>query len=248
MLKQSLNFTKKPIHCVLFASVAQYYNEQLWHFLNGDEQQRCQRFYHLADRQRFTVAHALKRHALSLLLKCSMLDIGFEKTETGKPYCNEPLAPHFNLSHSDDAVVLAFSSLAEIGVDIEPLDRNISAKMAPQILNADSYQIWQNCDPLVLLTHWTQKEAISKAIGLGLSMGFKSIASSGEQCEGEFYYEQRLLRYISVKHAHFVNGRFIQFTACVDVRSRALDKGMLVDEFCTGIITSVLTFRCVRFR
>ncbi len=203
MQQHVLNFTQSPVHWVLCVSVGEYYDERLLAYLSIEEKQRCQSLYQQADRQRYVVAHALKRHVLSLLLECSLSSLSFNKTETGRPYCEHSSAPDFNLSHSDDYVVFACSSLSTVGVDVEPVSRTIADGVARQILDTANYERWQReADTFVLLTHWTQKEAISKAVGLGLSMGFKTITSSGHLRPGQFCYQDRTLHYNTTQYNH----------------------------------------------
>lgn len=84
-------------------------------------------------------------------------------------------ALEYNISHSGDIAVCAISDYCEIGVDIEKL-RNVAiidfkAQMTP-------YEWGSVCDsnnPVhAFFSYWTQKEAVLKAHGSGMSTPLKS--------------------------------------------------------------------------
>jgi len=75
----------------------------------------------------------------------------------------------FNISHSGEYVVLAISS-NECGVDIEKIE-NYNEKVAERYFTADEYQHLKKINQNDLFYRmWTAKEAIMKAVGLGISM------------------------------------------------------------------------------
>lgn len=86
----------------------------------------------------------------------------------------KPVAPslgrQFNLSHSGEYAVLAVSDYP-VGVDIESCSlRHIT--VAKSVYTSDEFQ-WMNGKPEERFTLlWTMKEAVSKALGLGLKLPF----------------------------------------------------------------------------
>jgi 4'-phosphopantetheinyl transferase len=143
--------------------------------LSAGELDRMGRFRFEADRVRFALSHANLRRILSAYLGCSPGDLFFSTNPYGKPYLRDKSATQltFNLSHTSNIGILAVTSGAEIGVDIEtirPIERDVaeahfsSRELAD--LNSLTGALWfegfYNC--------WTRKEAILKAEGLGLNL------------------------------------------------------------------------------
>ncbi|MCX2492853.1 4'-phosphopantetheinyl transferase superfamily protein [Pedobacter sp. PF22-3] len=96
-------------------------------------------------------------------------DIRFVFNAHNKPYL-ENTALNFNISHSEDLVVCAFSTEGEIGVDVE-LIRNIDVSdFKSQMTLWEWNKIHEATDKTEeFFTYWTQKEATLKACGEGLT-------------------------------------------------------------------------------
>jgi phosphopantetheinyl transferase len=132
------------------------------------------RFPH--DRRRFLVARARLRQALAAYTGIAARNIDLRTTPKGKPFLSldsSPFALHFNLSHSSDRVLMAFSSYGPIGVDLEDLthERRLTATReficAPEEDRAlDSVTEAERARALLRI--WTAKEAFLKATGDGL--------------------------------------------------------------------------------
>lgn len=90
-------------------------------------------------------------------------------TENGKPILPNEY-PHFNISHSKDFITCAVG-LVVTGIDIEQ-KRAVSDTLARHILHEDERSLFDESD---LLKVWVLKEAYSKFIGKGLSMGFNTL-------------------------------------------------------------------------
>jgi 4'-phosphopantetheinyl transferase len=96
--------------------------------------------------------------------------------ERGKPalargYAGSDL--RFNVSHSDDVAVYAFSSGHEIGVDVEavramPDGDDIAARFFSRCENETYLALNARDRPLGFFNCWTRKEAFIKALGDGL--------------------------------------------------------------------------------
>ncbi len=92
------------------------------------------------------------------------------ETEYEKPYI--PNQDYFNISHSGDFVVLAQAE-TEVGVDIEKInDRHLN--VAERVFTERELS-WMNESPVErFFILWTQKEAVMKAVGKGLSLAPES--------------------------------------------------------------------------
>ncbi len=147
--------------------------ERLIRYLCPSERERAERFHFQADHDRYVAARALLRLQLGDFLGRDPRSLLFQCTSHGKPFI-EKSGIEFNVSHSGDWVLFAFTRLDEIGVDIEHI-RPISnmRDLAKQNFAASEFACWE-ASPEEDRTEafyrcWTRKESFIKAIGEGLS-------------------------------------------------------------------------------
>lgn len=167
---------------VICAPLSTVVTEARYRWLSDGELQRANRFRLPEDRQRFILAHVIKRFCLSRLLGLPPEALRFAEGPKGKPFCSERGAPFFNISHGGDWVLFAASSLEELGVDVERSARSVSDGTMNHVLTAAQQEkVNAAHNPqAAFIAYWTQKEAISKALGLGLSIDFTRIDCSGD--------------------------------------------------------------------
>lgn len=183
-MMKTLEFKQESdIHCVLILPIAHCELTHSLSWLSPEESARADRFRVAHARNAHIAAHGLKRYCLSQYLKTPASALSFTTGDHGKPYCALVDAPYFNLSHCDDCVLLGISSLAEIGVDVESVTRQTSTDISARVLNEQQQKsLQQSSDPTkTFMLYWTQKEAISKTLGLGLSIDFKTVECSGRE-------------------------------------------------------------------
>ena len=147
--------------------------QQLTTILSEDEQLRAERFYFEQHKNRFIVARGILRTILGNYLNTAPEQLQFSYSDKGKPaLANATL--EFNLSHSQDIALYAFTRQGKIGIDVEYLRSLQDAeKIAERFFSSQEY------NRLSLLNSeeqqqeffrlWTGKEAYLKAIGEGLS-------------------------------------------------------------------------------
>jgi 4'-phosphopantetheinyl transferase len=145
--------------------------------LAADEQHRADRFRFERDRSRYIVGRALLRGLLGRYLDTAPEDLAFQYGEFGKPAL--PGGPWFNLAHSGSVALYAFSSLGEIGVDVELDDRDVaSERVAERFFSPAEVSVLRAlptaAQPRAFLACWTRKEAFIKARGDGLSLALDS--------------------------------------------------------------------------
>jgi phosphopantetheinyl transferase len=172
----------RPSHWVAVASVKAFDGDEKFLLLSDDEKQRADSFKSKKDRACFIIAHALKRYLLSQIINVDPSSLCFSYSDKGKPFCDNDKTLDFNISHSADWVVLGVSSIAPIGVDVERADRVIGKKTIAYALTEQQALTLVGAADTVekMMLYWTQKEAVSKALGVGISVGFKNIQCSGE--------------------------------------------------------------------
>ena len=147
-------------------------------WLNAEEMQRWDRFLFPGPKRRFALCRAALRHELCERLGCSNKQLRFEESEHGKPSAvvQGRVAPtSFNVSHSGDHGLLAFAPKGRIGVDVEErvynrhIDLLCETVLGPnervEIARLDGY-------PKIAMFFrlWTVKEALIKALGVGISL------------------------------------------------------------------------------
>ena len=123
----------------------------------------------------YAFAHGVLRLVLGTVLSISPENLRFTADPNGKPRLLQPegLSVVFNLSHSGDAVALAISREAEVGIDLERI-RPFSdmAEMVKNLFHPRDIQFFDHLHRREKIQGfyrlWTQKEAMVKAVGTGL--------------------------------------------------------------------------------
>lgn len=144
--------------------------------LSDDEQAKAAKFYFERDRRRYAAAHSILRILLGRYLDCDPLAIRLRTNSHGKPAIDGPRqeqALTFNLSHSHELALFAFTYEREIGVDVEYMRANIEyEQLARHSFSPNEQQTLHNLSdsekPQGFFNAWTRKEAYIKARGLGL--------------------------------------------------------------------------------
>ena len=114
--------------------------------------------------------------------------------KSGKPFQQQELSLHFNLSHSHKMLLLGVSTFGPIGVDVERLDRNIPIlQLARRFFHPEETKVLESTLGSDLNTrffsYWTQKEAYLKLTGEGLPGGLGSQPLRHLQERNKVYFE-----------------------------------------------------------
>jgi 4'-phosphopantetheinyl transferase len=164
--------------------------DDLLSVLSADEQHRVARLRRPEDRRRSALGSALSRSLLGQWLDLPPTAVPLARTREGKPILTPAAAssgPWFNVSHSEDVVLVAFSRFGRVGVDVEeprPLDDLLSVA-ATAFVAAEVEQVRAATGEEQLAYFyrlWTRKEAIAKALGIGL-VGLDRICCDGAEHE-----------------------------------------------------------------
>jgi 4'-phosphopantetheinyl transferase len=146
--------------------------------LSPDERAQQRRFVRREDRRDFVAAHSLLRRVLSEHVNVAPHEWAFTKGSKGKPYLAsggvDETDLSFNLSHTLGLVACAVTRGADIGVDVEHVDRCVDTlSVADRYFSAAESVHLRECSPIErprrFFEIWTLKEAYVKATGDGLS-------------------------------------------------------------------------------
>jgi 4'-phosphopantetheinyl transferase len=143
-------------------------------FLSDDELERAARFHFDRDRNRFAVGRALLRQLLAEYTGFPAETIRFAYGPFGKPSLPDADIT-FNVSHSHERAVFAFSRGLEIGIDVEKINpRRSDREVAEQFFSAleveELFALPAVDQERAFFTCWTRKEAFIKARGEGLNL------------------------------------------------------------------------------
>lgn len=111
-------------------------------------------------------------------------DFGLERCvrvtrPNGKPALQDNAA-FFNVSHSRDRLVIAAAD-AEVGVDIEALDRTVSERLRRYCLTETELARTPPEDKQTFIRIWTAKESYLKLYGTGLRQSMRSFSALGDR-------------------------------------------------------------------
>ncbi|WP_409420638.1 4'-phosphopantetheinyl transferase superfamily protein [Pseudaeromonas sp. ZJS20] len=121
---------------------------------------------HLADQ--YAHAHLGLRCLLGQMRGEHPSALRFEVGENGKPTLVG--GPHFSLSHAAGYALLAISTQAPVGVDLEAVDPHSAMDWLPPLLSAEERMRQQQLGPAWSpWRFWVRKEAWLKALGHGLT-------------------------------------------------------------------------------
>ena len=145
--------------------------------LSPHERERGARFRRESDRHAYLQQRFLLRTLLSGYLGLPRSDIAYTQNETGKPALDPQLSRElrFNLSHSGQTALMAFALGRRIGIDLEqPRPDTDHLKIARRFFSEEESRSLAaappEAQPALFTRIWTRKEAVIKAVGLGLSM------------------------------------------------------------------------------
>jgi len=174
--------TRRPTACNLennihiwLANIEEYIDNNVLfnNHLSAAELERSKQYKFKKDQDRFAAARNILRDLLAKYLDRPPKNIEIAYNNYGKPYIDHEIK--FNISHSYEIALFAFTKTGPIGVDIEKIQpiENID-DIATQYFSTkeviDLLSINPNERIIAFFNCWTRKEALIKALGTGLSV------------------------------------------------------------------------------
>ncbi len=167
------------------------------HYLDAEEICRYRRFLKEEDRLRFAGGRIFTKLIVAAYLGIKAEYIAINALKNAKPVIMGETGLEYNISHSGDMILLAFSASAEVGVDIEKTDPHIDAASLCTVLHPKEKEAVLRCGTDEFYRIWTNKEAYVKAVGKGFSISPESffVHENGTVSGTEGYKVQRIDRY-----------------------------------------------------
>ena len=155
--------------------------------LRDDEQLRASKFRFEVDRRRWIASRAALRNILSERVGVGPRDLVLNTSPHGKLALPDQ-GLEFNLSHSDRYALIALSDAGAVGVDIERARDDVDAvRLAERFFSKSEANVVATAGERTLevfYSIWTQKEALVKALGEGLSIELDSFDVDAVSPEG----------------------------------------------------------------
>lgn len=121
----------------------------------------------------------------------------FGKSETGRPQVDRAQSSlEFNLTHTDNILLIAVANSGSPGIDAERLGRfvDVSAIASRYFSSTEAQQMLETAPELkneLFLRMWTLKESAVKATGLGLSRALRRFSFSSPMTAHFAYHDNR---------------------------------------------------------
>ncbi|WP_460021313.1 4'-phosphopantetheinyl transferase family protein [Magnetospira thiophila] len=155
--------------------------------LSPSERARGAALHQPLHRRRYWAAHCLLRRVLAAYTARRPGDLTFVHGPQGKPAlseASESASITFNLSHGGDEFLMAVARDREVGVDVEPLadlpesSSALARAWFTERENRELAALPVNVRDQAFLSAWTRKEAVGKALGLGLGLSPEAVEVS----------------------------------------------------------------------
>jgi len=164
---------------IYYTFLSEVSERAFWHYYYtniSEEDRLISERYTMKRLKEYVVGRALLKTALRLEIGLDIPFFKLEKNRYGKPFLAEFKGIHFNISHSEDLIMVTISNESAVGLDVElvkndylscldVMDDVLSFKeiMHIQSLSTEEERTFS------LVKQWTKKEAIMKADGRGFS-------------------------------------------------------------------------------
>jgi 4'-phosphopantetheinyl transferase len=160
-------------------------------WLAVDERGRASRFRNPLDRRRYVAHRSALREILGAYLGLEARQVQLDRDRLGKPRLAGEAGTgwQFSVSHSGDFGLVAVRRGRQVGVDVEQVILGFDWREVAAL--ALSEREWRGigarpadrqCEAFFAI--WTRKEALAKAVGLGLRIEFPVLQVPADRCLG----------------------------------------------------------------
>lgn len=161
---------------ICWKNICTWINDKKY-ILNDEELKTKSAFYFQEDKMRYMTGRILTRLLSAHYLGIESSEIVFKQNLYGKPFIvnNTQKNLYYNISHSGEYVLLAFTYIGAVGIDVEEEKWLPEYKDLAHNFHKEEYEkICETSDIEMFYRLWTAKEAYVKAVGKGLQIGLGS--------------------------------------------------------------------------
>lgn len=175
MLSDNLPNNEAHVYYALL-SETELRSDHLLPLLDAAERAQAARFVRPELQERYVLTHGLLRQLLGKYLEIAPQSVTFTMNQHKKPTLakEHQSTLQFNLSHSEDAVVIAITNGVAVGVDIEKIQAVPKLEVAERFFNPPEVAALKALAPaeqaLLFYRLWAKKEAVVKADGKGFAV------------------------------------------------------------------------------
>ncbi|MCC5901421.1 MAG: 4'-phosphopantetheinyl transferase superfamily protein [Halomonas sp.] len=142
-----------------------------YRLLSQTERQRACRLRHHADVVRAVATRAALRRLLSAQTGVAPEKLVFSENAYGKPLLKRAHGLAFNVSHAGGYALIALATCGQVGVDIERRRPEAELASLSDLILSPSERRYHDSgrSALPFIERWVVKEAVLKALGLGIA-------------------------------------------------------------------------------
>lgn len=182
-LNEAVELTEKKIHIFLLR-LEEYDEKQFYDFLSDDEKERADRLRVELKKKQFIISRSVLRKIISNSINKSHDEIVFSYTEKDKPFIKDKInnkKVEFNISHSEQRILIAVTLHNRVGIDVEKINAKIdfeslSARFFSNKENEFLRSLKESKKLDAFYNIWTRKEAFIKATGKGIAYGLDNFS------------------------------------------------------------------------
>ncbi|MBC2581433.1 4'-phosphopantetheinyl transferase superfamily protein [Clostridium sp. DJ247] len=159
------------------------YIDHIKQYLSDEEIRKSGQIRSEQNKLLFCLRKGSTRIILSSFLNMKPNEIKYDYNVNGKPFISHSDYKDFsfNISHSEEYLFVGIAKNQDIGVDIEKINlKRKHSLIAGSIFSPKEMALFNSYNELNKVRSfykaWVQKEAISKALGLGISIGFNTFS------------------------------------------------------------------------
>lgn len=190
LLPSAFTIGSDDVHIIALSLKDKIPSHEYWLSLSDQERDNAGRFRFQGDKDHYIIIHGYLRH---LFLRCTSLKDGnliYGYSAYQKPYLKSNPELKFNLSHSEDHALIAITRNAEVGIDIEKI-KNFDTRPVETLIfsktEAEQLESVSEAERLhAFYSIWTQKEAVIKALGMGLSSSMTDFSVNINPCTSPY--------------------------------------------------------------
>lgn len=156
----------------LLSSKWEIVDSQLIQFISPERQNKIQKYLHTSDKKLCLYAGLIARMGLSTISGIPSNNLLFSYKNNHKPIFLSDTKYDFSIAHTRDFILCCISDNGPVGADVEKI-RNAPLEIMDLMFHHDEIHYIKSAAPMQQSLNfykiWTQKEAYTKMLGIGLA-------------------------------------------------------------------------------